>query len=134
MGEGVPCPGELTGLQFQNQRKSRGWGRETSLSFFSRRSCLSFLLPTSAPSPGCRRDFSRPYRVKLGPQIIVLHVCREHVLGISNFLSSLGSLWVSRHHCVIVLGSGPMLLLPGFIAKPACLVLWLSKPAPLSNH
>ena len=32
------------------------------------------------------------------------------------------------------LGECLMLLLQVFVAKPACLVLWLSKPVLLSNH
>ena len=32
------------------------------------------------------------------------------------------------------LGAGLMVLLHGFVAKQAWLVLWLSKPAFLSNH
>ena len=40
-------------------------------------------------------------RVKLGPQIIVC-LCREHVLGITNLLSSLHRMWGSCHHCFIV--------------------------------
>ena len=46
-------------------------------------------------------------------------------------LSSLGRMCVSCHHCFIVWGH---VLLYGFIAKQACLILWLSKPAFLNNH
>ena len=62
--------------------------------------------------------------------MIVIHVCRERVLGIINILSSLGRMWVSLFYC---LGACLMLLPHGFVAKQACLVLPLSKPL-LSNH
>ena len=42
-------------------------------------------------------------RVKLGPQIIV-YLCREHVLGITDLLSSLDRMPGSCHHCFIVCG------------------------------
>ena len=62
-------------------------------------------------------------------------VCtEEHVLGIINLLSLLGRMWVSFHHCFVVLVVCLMLLLHGFVAKQACLVLLLSKPAFLSDH
>ena len=73
--------------------------------------------------------------VKLGPPIAVFYVCRDHVLGIINLLSSLVRMWVFCHHCFIASGAGLMLLSRGFFfAKQACLVLWLSKLALLSNH
>ena len=62
------------------------------------------MLPSSALPPGCAEAFSYHYMVKLGPQMIDFYVCREHVLGIINSLSSLGWMWVSCHHCFIVLG------------------------------
>ena len=37
-------------------------------------------------------------------------------------------------HCFTVLGASLMLLSHGFVAKQACMVLWLSKPDSLSNH
>ena len=48
------------------------------------------------------------------------YVCREHVLGVTNLLSSLGTMYVSCHHCFIVLGH---------ILCFCCVVLFLSKPA-----
>ena len=71
--------------------------------------------------------------VKLGPQIIALPMRRGHVLGIINSLSSLGSGGspAPLFHC---LGAGLVFTLPGFVAKLACLVLWLSKPAFSSDH
>ena len=88
--------------------------------------CLSWvdvMLLSSAPPPGWAGEFSYPYRVKLGSQTILLCVwvnecvCREHVLGIINLLSSLGRMWVSPLRC---LGSCLMLPLHGFVAKQAC--------------
>ena len=57
----------------------------------------------------------------LGPQI-VLCVCIERVLGILTY-------WAHRARCrphaatVLLFGGVPMLLLHGFVAKRACLVL-----------
>ena len=58
--------------------------------------------------------------VKLGPQIIAFYVCREYVLEIINFLSSLGRMWVLGHHRFIVWGH---------VLGYCCVVLLLSKPA-----
>ena len=55
------------------------------------------------------------------------------MLGIVNLLSSLGRICVSCH-CFYCLGARLMLLLHGFVAKQACLALWLNKPAFLSDH
>ena len=57
------------------------------------------MLPSSAPPPS-----SCLYVVKLGSQVTILYVCREHVLGISNLLSPLGRVRVSCHHCLTVWG------------------------------
>ena len=57
-------PRELSGLQFYNQRKS--WEGENT-------SCLSgvnLMFLTSAPPPGWVGEFSCPYMVKLGSQIV----------------------------------------------------------------
>ena len=58
----------------------------------------------------------------------------EHVLGINKLLSSVGRMWVSFYHCFIGLGACLKLLLYGFIAEQACLLLWLSKAAFLSER
>ena len=58
--------------------------------------------------------------VKLGPQISVFCVCREHLLQIINLLSSLGRMWVPCHHCFIAWGH---------VSCFCSMVLWLSKPA-----
>ena len=91
------------------------------------------MFPSSAPPTGWA-EFSCPWVVNLGPQIIDFYVFRERILGIINLLSSLGRMWVSCTHCFIVLGACLMLLLPGFVAKHSSLVLWLSKPGFFSNH
>ena len=82
--------------------------------------CLSWaevMLSSTVPPPGWAEAFSCPYMSRLGPQIIVYPVCREHVPGIINLLSSLGRMWVSPLCC---LGSCLMLPLHGFVAKQAC--------------
>ena len=78
------------------------------------------MLPSSALPPGWAGEFSCPYMVKLGPQMIVFYMCRQHILEIINLLSSLGSMWVSRHHCFIVWGH---------VSCFCNMVLLLSKPA-----
>ena len=88
------------------------------------------MLPSSAPLPVWAWEFSCPYMVKLGPQTIVLHVCREHVffflcikdeiINFINLLSLLGRMWVSYHHCFIVVG---------YTSCFYCMILLLSKPA-----
>ena len=45
---------------------------------------------------------------------------QERVLGIINLLSSLGRMWVSGRHCLIVWGH---------VSCSCCIVLLLSKPA-----
>ena len=86
--------------------------------------CLSWLdivLPSSGPPPGWAGEFSCPYMVHLGPQIIVVsYVCREHVLGIINLLSALGKWWASCHPCFIALGH---------VSCFCYMVLLLRKPA-----
>ena len=55
-------------------------------------------------------------------------MCTEkHVLGITHWLTSLGRIWASFYHCFIVWGAFLMLLLHGFVAKRACLLLLLSR-------
>ena len=78
------------------------------------------MLLSAASPPGSAGGFSCPYMVKLGPQISVFHVFREHSLEIINLLSSLGRMWVSCHHCFIAWGH---------VSRFCCMVLLLSKPA-----
>ena len=61
------------------------------------------MLPSSAPPAGLAGEFSCPFMVKLGLQMILSFVCREHVVGIINLLSSLGTTWV-LHHIVLLFG------------------------------
>ena len=62
------------------------------------------MLPSSLPPSGLAGEFSCPYVVRLDPPIIVFYVCREHVLGIINLLSSMVRIRVSCHHRFIVGG------------------------------
>ena len=93
------------------------------------------MVPSSTLPPIWTKEFSCPYMVKLGPQIIVFFcVCSKRVPGTIKLLSSLPRMWVSCHHCFIVLGACLGLLFHGFVDKQARLVLCLSKPAFSSNH
>ena len=85
-------------------------------------------------SPRLDKGVFLSYMVKLGSQTVDFYVWTEHVLGVINLLNSLGRMWNSFHHCFIVWGAHLVLLLYGFVAKQASLVLWLSKPAFLSDH
>ena len=90
-------PWEFIGLQFYNQRKRWRGGKELL--------CLSWVditFSSSAPPPGWAGEFSCPYMVKLSPQIIVFYVCRKHVPGIINLLSSLDRMWGSYCCCCSV--------------------------------
>ena len=84
-------------------------------------------------SPRVGKGVFLSLRVKLGSQTVDFYVCAEHVLVVINFLSSLGrtELIPPLFYC---LGAHLMLLLHGFVAKQTSLVLWLSKPAFLSDH
>ena len=99
------------------------WGRGKVLSFLNRHHA-SIISSSSRLSGGVFLSL----RGQAGPQIIVFYVCREHVLGIFNFLSSLGRIWGS---CCHFGGMSPVLLLHDFVAKQACLV---SCKSFLSNH
>ena len=93
---------EVSALQFYNQRKR---GKKKNLSFLSRQHA-SIIRSSSRLG----REFSCPFMVKLGSQMIgvcvvfFFNLCREHVLGIINLPSSLHRMWVSSHHCFIVWG------------------------------
>ena len=79
------------------------------------------MIPSLASPLGWAGEFSCPY-------MVMLYVSREHALGLINLLSSLAGCGphATLFSCV---RAGPGLLLNGFVAKPACLVLWLSNPA-----
>ena len=38
-------------------------------------------MPLASAPPGWAGEFSCPYLVKLGPQIVVVYVCRENEVG-----------------------------------------------------
>ena len=80
------------------QSEESGEGEKTFV--FLRRHHASIVNSSS----GLGREFSCLYMVKLGPQITVFYVYREHDLGIINLLSLLGSMWGSYHHCFVVWG------------------------------
>ena len=58
----------------------------------------------------------------------------ECVLGLIHLLSSLGRMWVSWHHCFVVLGHVSCFCCMIFFSLSMPAVLWLSKHAFLSNH
>ena len=102
-------------------RKS-GEGRRPSLSFLSKhqRFYHQLLLQVEQGS------FLSLHRQARFTNYCFFYVYRQYVRGIINLLSSLCSMWVSMFHCF---GGCLVLLLCGFVAKEACLLLWLSKPA-----
>ena len=69
--------------------------------------------------------FSCPYMVKLGAQIIVFF-CVQRSLITELAGQDVGLMPPSFYFWE--------LLLHGFVAKQACLVLWLSKPVFMSDH
>ena len=81
------------------QSEESGEGEKTFV--FLRRHHASIVNSSS----GLSREFSCLYMVKLGPQITVFYVYREHDLGIINLLSLLGSMWA---HTITVLLFGAM--------------------------
>ena len=115
-GRGVLHPENLLGYSFVIKGKV-GRGRRTSLSFLSR--CHASIISSSRLSRGVFLSLM----VKLGPQVIVFPVCREHVLGIINLVSSLGRMWVLCHHCFIAYSMS--LASIAWFCYQACLVLWL---------
>ena len=62
------------------------------------------MLPSSAPPPGGAGSSLLATWSGQVHKVLFSYVCREHVLGIINLLSSLGRIWVSCHDCFIVLG------------------------------
>ena len=78
-----------------------------------------------------KNNFGSQYNEELSlwsvtfPEIVVFYVCKEHVLEVINLLSSLDWMWISCHHCFIVLRH---------VSCLCFMVLWLSKPVFLSDH
>ena len=108
----MPHPRNLLGYSFIIKGKV-GRGRRTSLPFLSR--CHASI--TSSSSRLSRGVFLSLV-VKLGPQVTVFHVCREHVLGTVNLVSSLGR--YGSHAAIVLLFTARLLLpLHGFVTKPA---------------
>ena len=110
----MSCPENLLGYSFIIKGKV-GRGRRPSLSFLNRRRI--FIIGSSSR---LSREVLLSLLVKLGLQMIVFWMCREHVLGIINLLSSLGRIWFSCHHCFTVWGH---------VLCFCCMVLLLGKPA-----
>ena len=94
-----------------------GRGRRPSLSFLGRH--VVFIISSSSRLSG-GVFWSLGSCSQAGLQTNVFYGCREHVLGIINFLGSLGRMWVLYHHCFIVWGH---------VLGYCCMVLLLSKPA-----
>ena len=91
-GQRMLYPENLLGYSFIIKGKM-GRGRRTSSSFLSRHHA-SIISSSSRLSQGIFLFLG-----KLGPQITVFYVYREHVLGITNLLSTLGRMWGSCHLC-----------------------------------
>ena len=111
-GQEGAAPKNLVGCSFIIKRK--GVGRGTSLSFLSRHQA-------SIINSSSRLD--RGIFLFLGPQITVFSVWREHVL-IPRTTEQEESLMPPLVDCF---EARLQLLLCGFVAKQACLVLWLNK-------
>ena len=92
-----------------------GRGRRTSLSFLSR--CHASIISCSSR---LSREVFLFLHCQTSPQITAFHVCREHVLGIMNLLSS--RVRMCGSHATIVYCLGHVLCF-------CCMVLLLSKPA-----
>ena len=123
-GQEGAAPKNLVGCSFIIKRKVRGWG-------ILCHSWVDIRLPSSILPPGWTVEFSCSYMIKLGPQITVFYVWREHVL-ISWATEWDEGFMPLLFHCF---EACLVLLLCGFVAKQACLVLWLNKFFFfLSNH
>ena len=84
--------------------------RRTTLSFLSR--CHMSIISSSSR---LGRGVFLPLHGPAGPQIIVFYGCREHVLGVIDFLSSLGRMWGSC--CCSVAQSCPTFCKPWTVAR-----------------
>ena len=132
VGERVPCPEKLVDYSFIIKGSVEQGERQLSSSFFSRwhASIISsysrlgrggffvIVVPTWS-SQGCKSYFWSLCNEQF-PINYCFYLCREHVLGITNLLGSLGSIWVSCHHSFTVWGHGSCF---------HCMVLLLSKSA-----
>ena len=112
---GVLCAENLLGYRHIIKGKvSRG--RRTSLAFLTR--CHASIISFSSRIE--QGSLLVPTWSSYVHRLLVFHVCREHVLGIINLLTSMCRTWVSFHHCFIVWGHA---------ACFCCMVLLLSEPA-----
>ena len=100
-------------------------GKEVFLSLYGQARTVNGKIISSLSTMGIFHFEMSPFHKPL------FFMCRKHVLWIICLLSSLGRMWGSCHHCFSLC---LVLLFRGFVAKQACLVLWLSHPASLSNH
>ena len=82
------------------------------------------MLPSSAPPPGWAGEFSCPYMVKQGPQIIVLCVQRAHPRD--RYLTELTLAGRGAHATTVIVW--------GHVLYFCLMVLLLSKPTFLSNR
>lgn len=81
MGEAVPCTENFLGYSFIIKGKVRRWRR--TLSFLSRHA--SIISSSSRSGRGVFLFLCGQAR----SQVIVFHVCREHIQGIINLLNSM---------------------------------------------
>ena len=128
------APENLVGYSFIIRGRVERGKRPHSSSFLSR--CHAYIINSSSRCGA--GDFFVPTWSSQNCKTYFKSVYNEHlsILGIINLLSSLGRMWVSCPHetmfycfevCLV-------LLLCSFVAKQACLILWLSKHGFLSNH
>lgn len=112
-------------LQFYNQRKSRKWGENLL--------CLSWvyiMLPSSVLPPGWSGQLSCPTWASWFHKYW-FYVCKR-VCGRFQLAELTGQYVGLMHHCFLFQGMSHASA-ASFVTKRACLVLWLSKPAFLSN-
>lgn len=92
---------------------------------------LGLMLPSAAPPPAWAGRLLS-VRGQARSTNDCLCVDRQHFLGLINSLSSLGRMWGSCPPRLLLGGLSRALYV--FAAKQACLALWLSQPAFLSDH
>ena len=111
--EGIPCPKNSVGYSFIIKGKL---GREGTLCFLGRHHA-SIISSSSMLGKGVFLSLGGQAR---STNYYFFYVCREHVLGIINLLSSPGGIWVSCHHWFVIWGH---------VSCIYCMALLLSKPA-----
>ena len=129
----------LSGLQFYNQKKSEEGEKTAFFLILKWTSC--FIISFSSIRRGVflslhgqartimalwknyfRSKYNELFHSEILPfhKLLYFYVWREHALAIINLPSALGRVWVSWHHCFIVLAH---------VWCFCCMVLLLSKPA-----